>query len=224
MLSPHQLHVSLQIVWVAFRGTWSLEDWASNLASIVPGDEMKDERFQKNLQAAPNPSRPSNHPPLPTPTPPHPAPPQPIPSLLNPHQPRLLSRPAQICTLRTILAIRTHIGCPGRPTQVCTLQDDQTYGALARRCSIMRCAITRRGVLACSLECLARRKHASSPSHPHLIPTSSPSHRIISDGIGSHHIGPQNIPRHIRSQLGVFRLDVVTPARQVTWLICSGGS
>ncbi|KAL3892898.1 MAG: hypothetical protein SGPRY_014675, partial [Prymnesium sp.] len=41
-----------QSVWVAFRGTWSLEDWASNIASIVPGQEMKDALFQANLKVA----------------------------------------------------------------------------------------------------------------------------------------------------------------------------
>ena len=41
-----------QSVWIAFRGTWSLQDWKSNLASIAPGDEMADERFQQNLEVA----------------------------------------------------------------------------------------------------------------------------------------------------------------------------
>ncbi|KAL1529861.1 hypothetical protein AB1Y20_000792 [Prymnesium parvum] len=41
-----------QSVWVAFRGTWSLEDWASNIVSIVPGVEMHDPRFQANLKVA----------------------------------------------------------------------------------------------------------------------------------------------------------------------------
>lgn len=37
---------------VAFRGTWSAADWASNLRSIIPGDEERCESFLASLDVA----------------------------------------------------------------------------------------------------------------------------------------------------------------------------
>jgi hypothetical protein len=41
-----------QAVWVAFRGSYSMSDWASNIRRVVPGDEERSPSFQASLAVA----------------------------------------------------------------------------------------------------------------------------------------------------------------------------